>query len=166
MRKTPFTPFNFFSACSIVAIISALIIFQTSCSSNVKSYGNTLPATDSFQIANMWVELDIQFKAGCSPDVANNTLDQIEKVLRDTAAAMRNGNYPNFKPIMKIDKNLFAPYPLAHITMGSALKDTTVSPPTCKCLNNCGVCKTFNSFVHDTSSTANYCLASVTFRNE
>jgi hypothetical protein len=148
MRRKSFSPSGFFSVLLWITLFCTVTVFQTGCNNNETSrMGTDKP------IPTNWVALNIKFKPNTTNEMRDLSIRTIEKLLIDSVKALRMGKHPNFSPTIAINKDPLGDSLDYGLSVPYVAKDT-ISNPTCRCVNNCGVCFVLHSFLKDTSQNA------------
>jgi len=173
MGKKIFLTLNFISSLLWAVTLVTFAIFQTGCNDSGKNKDNvenaSLNKPDS-GASNDWITIDIKFKANTDGEMRDMTIRAIEKLLVDSLKVLRSGRYPNYSPSIKIAKSPFndtldyllsvgnispllppaRPIPSTSTRRTLEAKDT-ISNPTCRCVDNCGICETLMNSTGDTT---------------
>jgi hypothetical protein len=146
MRRKTLPALSFTTVLLWCAVFFTVTILQFGCSSSNDDGDKS--ATEN------WIAMDIKFKASTTDEMRDVSIKAIEKLVVDSLTAMRSGRYPNFSPTIKISKNPFGDTLDYQFNVQHTAPSDTISNPTCKCINQCGVCLIITNYVHNSSDTS------------
>lgn len=146
MRRKTFPALTFTAALLWIVVFVIGTIFQFGCSSRNDQADKS--ATEN------WIAMDIKFKPNTTGEMRDVSIKAIEKLVVDTLISMRSGRFPNFSPSIMISKNPFGDTLNYQFDVKYGPAVDTISNPSCKCINNCGVCLIIRNYVHNSSDTS------------
>jgi len=162
MRRKIFPALSFTAALLWIAVFFTVAILQFGCSSRNDH--------EDKAVTKNWIALNIKFKPNTTGEMRDVSIKAIEKLVVDTLISMRSGKHPNFSPKILISKTPFGDTLDYQFNIQYAAADT-ISNPTCKCINNCGVCLIIRNYVNNSSDTSDNAapyrnIADISFRED
>jgi len=126
-------------------VILFIFVFQMSSCKKGDNAANQSSLENSRQ---EWLKLNIKFKAGSTESSINGVIKEVEGLINSVLNETKRNEYPNYNPILTVNKGLFQDS-LSYQIHVTSLKDNIhqQSDVYCKCITGCRICRLVDNLV-------------------